>query len=92
MVCLLLLVSTIIIIQNIKADGITHVNVKPPKHIYAGEGQTCSTPTFTIDCQEGLTCATEKFITYFNPNLETAKCIKTELVIDLGSKVWSKEP
>ena len=77
------LVGILILLQNLKVDSVSNLKLEGQTSVNAGEGEICSTPTFAINCKEGLICANNN-ISDFNPNLETAKCTKIEYITDLN--------
>ena len=86
---LLLLIVMLLMIQNLSIQSVSDIKIEPVKRISAGEWQTCSTPSFRINCLEGLTCATiDDFKSDFNPNEKIGKCVETSLVNDLNSSIW----
>jgi len=85
---LILLVGFLVLLQNIKISGVIDVKSVKDNSVHGGLNQTCSTPTFRIDCRAGLTCATADYISDFDPRYAIAKCRKTSLIKDLDSNIW----
>jgi len=72
------LIIVSIVIFNSNVIGSNDLLLEESKPLLGTEGVTCSMPTYTIPCKEGLICATSDGRVKFDHRKEQAKCVKIE--------------